>query len=282
MLAEMQAATLLDRPALTVVDFRCSAAPGDPAFVEHHRRHSISYVAAGSFGLRTGGRAYELVAGSVMIGVPGDAYVCTHDHVRGDRCLSFQLAGAVVDEIGGRWQAGALPPLAPLMVLGELARAAAAGDAAIGLDEVGLALAARFARVSGDAPRPVAVSSRDRRRAVRAALWLEANAAAPVALADAAREAGLSDFHFLRLFTAALGVTPKQYVIRARLARAARRLAEGDEPITEVAYDVGFGDVSNFVRTFHRVAGVSPRRFRQASRGDRKILQDRIAAAPVG
>ena len=48
-------------------------------------------------------------------------------------------------------------------------------------------------------------------------------------------------------------------------------------PITDVAFDVGFGDLSNFVRTFHRAAGVSPRAFRKASRGDRKILQERLA-----
>lgn len=277
----MQAATLLDRREMVVIDFRCTAAPGDPAFAEHHRRHSISYVQAGSFGLRTGGRAYELVAGSVMIGVPGDEYVCTHDHVRGDRCLSFQLGGAIVDEVGGRWRAGALPPLPALMVLGSLAQAAAAGQASLGLDEVGLWLAARFAEVSGDEPHAVAISGRDRRRAVQAALWLAEHAAEPIELSDAAGAVGLSDFHFLRLFTAALGVTPKQYVIRARLAHAARRLAEGDEPVTEIAYDVGFGDVSNFVRTFHRVAGVSPRRFRQASRGDRALLQARITRALV-
>jgi AraC family transcriptional regulator len=41
--------------------------------------------------------------------------------------------------------------------------------------------------------------------------------------------------------------------------------------------NVGFGDLSNFVRTFHRAAGVSPRAFREASRGKRKILQDRPA-----
>jgi AraC-like DNA-binding protein len=44
-------------------------------------------------------------------------------------------------------------------------------------------------------------------------------------------------------------------------------LAEDDMAITDVAYDVGFGDLSNFVRTFRRAAGLSPRRFRQASRG---------------
>ena len=38
--------------------------------------------------------------------------------------------------------------------------------------------------------------------------------------------------------------------------------------VTDIAYDVGFDDLSNFVRTFHRAAGVSPLKFRQASRGD--------------
>ena len=57
------------------------------------------------------------------------------------------------------------------------------------------------------------------------------------------------------------------------------------EPISRVAsgtYDVGFGDLSNFVRTFRRAAGVSPRDFRRAAKGERKILQDRIAAYSLG
>jgi AraC-like DNA-binding protein len=55
------------------------------------------------------------------------------------------------------------------------------------------------------------------------------------------------------------------------------RRADDDSPITDIAYDVGFNDLSNFVRTFHRASGASPMRFRQASKGDRKILQDRLA-----
>ena len=74
-----------------------------------------------------------------------------------------------------------------------------------------------------------------------------------------------------------LGVTPHQYLVRSRLRHAARRLADDDSAITDIAYDVGFGDLSNFVRTFHRAAGVSPRRFREGSRGMRKIFQERLA-----
>jgi AraC-like DNA-binding protein len=59
-------------------------------------------------------------------------------------------------------------------------------------------------------------------------------------------------------------------------------LPDESRSISDIAFDVGFGDLSNFVRTFHRAAGVSPRRFRQAARGDRKIFQDRIAAGALG
>jgi len=64
--------------------------------------------------------------------------------------------------------------------------------------------------------------------------------------------------------------------LRSRLRHAARQLADDDKPVTDVAYDVGFNDLSNFVRTFHRAAGVSPLKFRQASRGMRKIFQERL------
>ena len=88
----MTATTLLQRQSISVSDFRCSAGPGDTPFVEQHRCHSISYVRKGSFGCHSRGRSFELVAGSVLVGHPGDEYVCTHDHVCGDECLSFFLS----------------------------------------------------------------------------------------------------------------------------------------------------------------------------------------------
>jgi AraC-like DNA-binding protein len=278
----MAATTLLQRDAMAVVDYRCDAAPGERPFAELHRAFSLSYVRKGSFGCRSRGRAFELVAGSVLVGHPGDEYMCTHDHACGDECLSFQFTPALADAVGDRsetWRAGALPPLPELMVLGELAQAAAGGRSDVGVDEVGLLLATRFLElVSGEKRRPPAAQPRDRRRAIEAALWIDAHAHDAIDLESAAGEAGLSPFHFLRLFTRILGVTPHQYLVRARLRRAARLLAEDERPITDVAYDVGFGDLSNFVRTFHRAARVSPRDFRRLARGNSKILQERGAA----
>ena len=276
----MAATTLLQRPSITVSDFRCDAAPGDAPFVELHRCHSISYVRKGSFACESRGRRFELVAGSVLIGHPGDEYFCSHDHCCGDECLSFFLAPELVEAIGDRteiWQVVSAPPLPELMVFGELAQAAADGRSDAGLDEIGHIFASRFvALVSGRAPRPVAATARDRRRAVETALWIDAHSSDAIDLEQAARRAELSLFHFLRLFRSVLGVTPHQYLVRSRLRHAARLLADADRPVTDIAYDVGFGDLSNFVRTFHRAAGVSPLKFRQASRGDRKIFQERL------
>jgi AraC-like DNA-binding protein len=273
--------TLLQGHRISVTEFRCTAGPAEKPFAEAFPGHSLSYVRRGSFGCRCRGRFHELVAGSFLVGFPGDEYVCTHDHVVGDECLSFAMAPELVDAIGGDeqlWRVGSVPPLPELMVLAELAQSAADGSNDVGLDEIGHLLAARFVEtVGGCKDKPLTVSLRDRRRAVESALWIDANSHRQVTLDDAAAQAGISPFHFLRLFSQVLGVTPHQYLVRSRLRHAARRLACDDSPVTDIAYDVGFGDLSNFVRTFSRAAGISPLRFRQASRGNRKIFQDRPA-----
>ncbi len=166
------------------------------------------------------------------------------------------------------------------MVLGELAQASANQRDAASLAELGLMFAARFVSLaSGRGFAPLLVAPRDRKRAVAAADWLERNAHEAVDLRAAAAELELSPFHFLRLFSRVLGVTPHQYLVRSRLRHAARLLAEGERAVTDVALEVGFADLSNFVRTFRRAAGLSPSAFRRVARGDRKILQATPLAA---
>ena len=76
----MAVATLLSRPGLAVLDYHCTLGPGDTPFVERYENHSVAFVRRGSFGCRSRGRDFELVAGSVLVGYPGDEYLCTHDH----------------------------------------------------------------------------------------------------------------------------------------------------------------------------------------------------------
>jgi AraC family transcriptional regulator len=282
----MVALTLFRCGSMSVVDYRCSAGPADEPFVEAHTGFSLSYVRTGSFGYHARGASFDLVAGSLLVGRPGDEYICTHDREGGDECLSFELTPTLVETLGGQtgiWRTGCLPPLPELMVLGELAQAVANGTSNLGLDEVGMLLSARFVdTVSGRTQSPPKAAARDRRRAVETALWIDANSHEPIDLDSVAGAAGLSSFHFLRIFTRVLGVTPHQYLLRSRLRHAARLLAETNISVTDIAFEVGFGDLSNFVRTFHRAAGVSPRGFRRAVKGDRKIFQDRLAALAPG
>jgi AraC family transcriptional regulator len=281
----MLSSTLLKDGALRVFDNHCSAGPADPCYPERYGSFSIAYLRRGSFGCLTRGRRYELVPGSFLVGRAGDEFTCTHEHhAQGDECLSFHLDAAALDAFGldaARWQSGALPPLAELGVLAARAQAAADGRSELGLDEAGALLVARFvALVSGAAASQPAVTARDRRRAVRVALWIEAHAHEPLDLEQAARQAGVSAYHFLRLFAAVTGVTPHQYLVRVRLRRAAQLLAQDGAPIAAIAYEVGFGDLSNFVRSFRRAAGIAPRHFRRAARTERKIVQERLIARP--
>src|SRR5437870_5663900 len=149
----MISTTLLRSGSLRVIDRRCDALPSDAPFVEVHGDYSLSYVRRGTFGYRSRGASFELVAGSILVGYPCDEYVCTHDHARGDgdECLSFHMTPTLVEAISDRpevWQRGCVPPLPELMVLGELAQAAAEGRTDVGLDEIGMALASRFVDIA--------------------------------------------------------------------------------------------------------------------------------------
>ena len=250
----MQATRLYAGEALSVHLYRCSAGPADKPFVEVHARHSLSYVRSGSFGCRTLGAEHHLVPGSVLVGRPHQEYMATHEHpCGGDECVSIMMSPELAETVFPRNAPAYLPPLAELMV---------AAEANLGAEEAALLFAERAARVvsgvDAGAPR---VDARSRRRAVEAALWLEEHAAEPVGLEAAARRSGLSPFHFLRLFKRVVGVTPHQYLLRVRLRRAAKLLAQGGMAATEVALECGFADLSNFIRTFRRAAGVPPARF---------------------
>jgi AraC family transcriptional regulator len=84
-----------------------------------------------------------------------------------------------------------------------------------------------------------------------------------VSLAALARQAGLSAFHLQRVFSGAVGETPKQLTLRLRLGRAAVLLLTTDDSILDVALSCGFQSHEAFIRAFRRRFGLRPSAYRE-------------------
>lgn len=100
---------------------------------------------------------------------------------------------------------------------------------------------------------------------LRARHVIDDDPAAPVTLADLARESGLSRFQVLRGFSRATGLTPHAYIVQRR-AHLARRLIAQGLPLAEAALASGFADQSHMTRLFVRQYGISPRMYADAIR----------------
>jgi len=89
---------------------------------------------------------------------------------------------------------------------------------------------------------------------------------APLTVADAAREAALSPYHFIRTFKAVFGETPRQVRIDARIEQARRMLALDAASVTDICNAVGFSSLGSFSHLFTRRVGVAPSAYRQNAR----------------
>ncbi len=78
-----------------------------------------------------------------------------------------------------------------------------------------------------------------------------------------AQEAGVSRFHFLRLFKETYGETPFRRLTRLRMEEAQRRLLQGKQSITDIALACGYNNPAHFTTAFRRVVGTSPQDFRR-------------------
>jgi AraC-like DNA-binding protein len=103
------------------------------------------------------------------------------------------------------------------------------------------------------------------RRIQEAIVFIEANFASRITREEVARVAGLSPFHFSRLFHALVGLTPHQYVLRCRLRNAQELLTTSEErSVADIAAEAGFADQAHFARHFRSAYGNSPQEFRRA------------------
>jgi AraC-like DNA-binding protein len=96
------------------------------------------------------------------------------------------------------------------------------------------------------------------RRMLRARDTMDRAYSQPLDIAAVARVAHISPAHFSRQFRATFGESPHRYLQRRRVERAMELLRETDRPVTEICFDVGFGSLGTFSRTFRAVVGESP------------------------
>jgi AraC family transcriptional regulator len=101
----------------------------------------------------------------------------------------------------------------------------------------------------------------------RVVAYVDARLGGPISLDDLANVAGVSRFHFHRQFRKSVGVTPREYVLRARIERAKGLLTESDLTVGEVSGAVGFADQSHFSNIFRRLTAMTPRSFRNSMSG---------------
>jgi AraC family transcriptional regulator len=99
----------------------------------------------------------------------------------------------------------------------------------------------------------------------RALAYIEATLDRPLSLAEASREAGMSAFHFSRVFHCVTGEPVSEYARKRRLTRAADMLLSADASVVEVALSCGFESQAAFTRAFRRWYGTPPARFRKRS-----------------
>lgn len=97
---------------------------------------------------------------------------------------------------------------------------------------------------------------------LKAREYIEKHKTEELTLADVAKAAGASVFHFCKVFHKATGLKFTDYVARIRLEDARNRLLNPNLRVSEIAYDVGFQSLTQFNRTFKRVFGQSPTDFR--------------------
>jgi AraC family transcriptional regulator len=153
-------------------------------------------------------------------------------------------------------------------ILAEMTTETAAGRMFV--ETASLMLAARLIQKYCDCGSPALITldahRLDHVRLRRVLDYISANIDDDITLADLARVAGLSQFHFARKFTLAMGMSPKRYLSRMRLDQSMAELATGRLPLAQIALNAGFSSQASFTRAFRRATSITPQEYRRQRR----------------
>jgi len=251
-----------------VADVICTSGPADRRFEEEHSLMSVGIVLSGTFQHRSPMGDEMLTPGAFLLGNAGQCFECGHEHAVGDRCVAFQYEPELFEQLpadaGLRgFRSSRIPPTRESSSLVARVSAALVGEMDASWEELAFETAATALKLSrGDTRRSAPPSRAAMARVTDGIREIERDPTAALTLACLAGDAGQSVFQYLRTFRSITGVTPHQFILRARLRYAAARLATEESRVLQIALDAGFGDLSNFNRAFRREFGVAPRTYR--------------------
>ena len=112
-----------------------------------------------------------------------------------------------------------------------------------------------------------------------AVTFIEDHLQEEIKVADIAAAVSYSLFHFCRVFNQTVHHSPYDYLMRRRLSKAAIELAQGQQRITDIAYDYQFGSPESFSRAFRRMFKQLPTQWRKQGIRDPRMLMKRITPA---
>ncbi|MBE7011073.1 MAG: helix-turn-helix domain-containing protein [Ruminococcaceae bacterium] len=94
--------------------------------------------------------------------------------------------------------------------------------------------------------------------------YMRTNFHRQITLDDMADNAGMSAKYFCSQFRKMTTKTPIEYLNSYRIERAARKLLNSDDSVTDIAFSCGFNDLSYFIKTFKSIKGITPSKFRKS------------------
>lgn len=265
-----------------LAEYVCCAGPGDRPFEERHDTFTIAAVVEGTFKYRSETGSALMHPGAVLLGNHGACFECGHDHGTGDRCIALHVTRDTFAEVASsaagseqwRFPVGMLPASAAITpwlvkLYADPTNIGRATTEPLDVDVSVLRLLEEMIGLTADTKlSAVRVSARDERRLSAVIRYIELNASEKLDLDQLSSMAGMSKYHFLRTFRRTVGLTPHQFVLGIRLRRAAACLLTTAAPISAIAFEAGFGDLSTFNARFRKQFGITPRgyRLREGSR----------------
>jgi AraC-like DNA-binding protein len=245
----------------SIADLQCV-----PAVQRHaqgiYSESGVALVLSGTFEHLSDNSTCIAVPGSLVFANKRAEFSCRHQGMERNRRIVVFFSEELLEPLANdlcldepKFPAALAPPsrLTPRIagLLLKIARGAVDSDeAAVAIAHICLAASGRFGADRA--------SDLDTRRILEAVRYINANFAEPCSLDALAAVASMNRFRFAKRFRAVTGETANQYVINRRLSAAATRLASSQSPIAEIAFAVGFNDLSHFDACFRSVFGCAP------------------------